>query len=715
MRTNQESDHITLKQVFSHNVRWVEPETSIQTIAETMRDMRLSCVVVCEDMRPVGVISERDLCKVLAGIQASRQAPAQLTAAEVMSSPVITTRPGSTLSATSFRMQQNGIRRLPVVDDSGALIGILTQTDLVLALVREQERSRIRLEEEIWRASVELSDAQNRLLASESFKSRFLTHVSHEIRTPMTSILGELHPLTDPDLTTQERRDAVAAISNSGEQVLEILNEILDLGKLNSGNLELEIRPVSPFEIIDEVKYQMSPLAEEKGLEFAVDYAGNLPEFINTDARRLRQIMLSLVSNAIKYTSSGRVVIRALCHTRSSGVDVDESSIEFEISDTGIGMGETDLARVFMPFEESLGDTERHGGGVRLGLPIARRLARMLGGSLTIDSWPNRGTRARLILSAPDGQEAVLRSHEQYVESTWARRAQAEREDNDLPELNVHILLVEDIRTNRLVIERILRRAGARVTTAENGQVALERLLDCEEEEEEEEAVDIVLMDIQMPVMDGYEATRRLRAANYTAPIIALTASVSPDDRRRCIAAGCDAVAEKPINRPVLFDLIQQYIAPEKREEPEAVPLTTVELTELQHDMLGEFLNMGLGAGADVLSSMTGDEVELSIPKVEFVTPAVLCERFTKLLGNEFSIVRQLFTGTLEGEAFLIFSSSRVLEFVRSCAPEALPLDLSTELERDILSEVGNIILNAFMSVFTNQLGMDLEPHISRV
>ena len=711
MPATREPDHATLKQVFSNQVRWVEPDTSVQTIAEIMRDLRLSCVVVCDQMRPVGVISERDLCKVLANIVESAKTPEQLTAQDVMSSPVVTTRRESTLSATSFRMQQHGIRRLPVVDEGGRLIGILTQTDLVAALVREQERSRIRLEEEIWRSTAELTDAKSRLRASESFKSRFLTHISHEIRTPMTSILGELHQLPDPDLSAQERRDAVNVISTSGEQILEILNEILDLGKLDSGNLELKIEPVSLFEILDEVKHQMNPLAEDKGLELRIDYAGRLPEFINTDARRLRQILLSLVDNAIKYTEAGRVVIRPVCHERTGREDVDDSHIEVEISDTGIGMEEAELARAFMPFEDSPDDSERHSGGVRLGLPIARRLARLLGGGLTIDSWPNEGTRVRLSLAAPSVQEAALHTYEQYSESAWARRAQANREENELPDLPAHILVVEDIRTNRLVIERILRRAGARISMVDNGQAALFFLL----QQEEGEEVDIVLMDIQMPVMDGYEATRRLRDADYTGPIIALTASVGQDDRRRCIAAGCDAVAEKPIDRGVLFKLIHQYIGPEKENQPETVPQPVVELTELQRDMLGEFLNMGLGSGADALSTMTGDEVALSIPEVEFVTPAELRERFERLLGAELSIVRQLFTGSFEGEAFLLFSSSTVLQFVRSCAPEALPLDLSAELERDVLSEVGNIVLNAFMSVFTDQLSMELEPHIPRV
>ncbi len=385
--------------------------------------------------------------------------------------------------------------------------------------------------------------------AANDAKSQFLANMSHEIRTPLTAILGFAENLLDTELPAAERRSAAKTIVRNGEHLVQIINDILDLSKIEAGRMDVECLRFSPAQLISDVTSVMRVRANARHLSLQLSWLTPLPEFIETDPTRLRQILINLVGNAIKFTHEGSVEVRVAMQQRDSA-----SSLICSIVDTGIGMTPAQLGQLFQPFSQADQSTTRKFGGTGLGLSISRRLARMLGGDVTVQSRPGRGSTFQVHIET--GSLEGVRWLADPNEGIEASEADGNAETTTL---QGHILLAEDSPDNQLLISAFLRKSGVEVTVAENGQVACDKALAASQAGT---PFDVILMDMQMPVLDGYQATQQLRKSGYTFPIIALTANAMQSDRQRCFESGCNDYATKPINRQQLIQQIAAQLGP---------------------------------------------------------------------------------------------------------------------------------------------------------
>ncbi|QDU37076.1 Autoinducer 2 sensor kinase/phosphatase LuxQ [Maioricimonas rarisocia] len=389
-------------------------------------------------------------------------------------------------------------------------------------------------------------------------KSEFLANMSHEIRTPMTAILGFTDLLLDDREETaspRERRERIKTIKRNGQYLLEIINDILDLAKVEAGRVEIERKPVDLPRLVTDVANLMRVRAEEKHLPLVIRTEGRVPEAIRSDALRLRQILINLLGNAIKFTDDGSVTLTVSCR------DVGERDcrVRFDISDTGIGMSPEQLARLFQPFTQADSTTTRRYGGTGLGLVISQRLARMLGGDVEVSSEPGKGSTFHVTIDpGPLDAARLVHGVERGPEQSAIQPAPSET-----LLFGRRLLLVDDAADNRLIISAYLKKFGIEITMAENGQEAVDRAL---EARDERRPFDVILMDMQMPVLDGYSATRGLREQGYSLPIIALTAHAMAGEREACLEAGCDDFATKPIDREALLQSILRCL--KLRESP---------------------------------------------------------------------------------------------------------------------------------------------------
>ena len=389
--------------------------------------------------------------------------------------------------------------------------------------------------------------AREKALDATRLKSEFLANMSHEIRTPMTAILGFADELetTLPDRGADDpARVALLTIRRNGDHLLTLINGILDLSKIEAGKLEMTRTRFSPLEIVADVVHLFEQRAREKGLRFVAICDGPVPETIQSDAVRLRQIAINLVGNAIKFTSEGEVRIVV----RLTGLDAPAGHLlEIAVDDTGPGIDPAQQQVVFEPFTQVQGAATREFSGTGLGLSLSRRLARLLGGDVGVESVPGRGSRfmARIATGPLEGVRLRLPSEMNALLNTLTPTRPA------VPvKLRGRVLVAEDGADNQRLLRSILTRAGLEFEAVSNGEVAVGRALAAWELGE---PFDLVLMDMAMPVMDGYEATRRLRAAGYPGPIVALTAHAMSGDREKCLRAGCDDYATKPIVRADLL------------------------------------------------------------------------------------------------------------------------------------------------------------------
>lgn len=386
---------------------------------------------------------------------------------------------------------------------------------------------------ELQRTVDELQLAKDEALRASRVKSQFLANMSHEIRTPLGIILGFADLLRDQSLSSQERQNFIARIRNSGQHLLELLSEILDLTKIESGHLEVEMSDVAVDELIYDVKTLFDESAREKGINLLVTMPKEWQGSVRTDRTKLRQILINLVSNAIKFCAHGDVHL--ICE-----VDQNDSSgeIRFIIKDSGFGIEPSYQPRLFEEFSQADPSMTRSHGGSGLGLALSRKLARTLGGEVELLRTGPEGSTfcARFPLGPPAN---VLEFNAKRVEECEGLK-------------QVRVLLVDDAPDNLALMQYLLEREGATVTTAANGAEGYDKAIHGD--------FSIVLMDIQMPKMNGYEATAKLRLNGYTKPIIAVTAHALKEDREQCLAVGCNDYLAKPIVATQLVRTIHQFV-----------------------------------------------------------------------------------------------------------------------------------------------------------
>jgi signal transduction histidine kinase/ActR/RegA family two-component response regulator len=413
--------------------------------------------------------------------------------------------------------------------------------DLAAAKVALEEQA-----ERLLTATREARDARRAAEEANEAKSRFLANMSHEIRTPMAAILGYTEILSDPRADDASRADALATIRRNGEHLINLINEILDLSKIEAGRMQVERVRCDPRVILRESVKMVADQAARKGLSVGLDTDPSLPETLHTDPTRLRQVLTNLIGNAVKFTERGTVRIRA-------GLD-DGGACRFEVEDTGIGMPADVAARVFEPFVQADASTTRRHGGTGLGLTISAHLAQMLGGALTVArSEPGRGTTMRLTIDP--GQRRATAPKPSRATPAAHPGSSATPPESTTVLSGARILLAEDGPDNQRLLQYMLSRAGIVVTIVPDGVLALEAIPDaCNP------GFDLILLDMQMPEMDGYETARTLRTRGVRIPIIALTANAMDGDRDRCLAAGCDDYASKPIGSNELHRICARWL-----------------------------------------------------------------------------------------------------------------------------------------------------------
>jgi PAS domain S-box-containing protein len=405
-------------------------------------------------------------------------------------------------------------------------------------------------------ANTSLEQFSEKAEAATRAKSEFLANMSHEIRTPMTAILGYTDMLLNEDGIAQappQRVDSLLTIQRNGKYLIQLINDILDLSKIEAGKLEIERTTCSPLKVLADVASLMRVRAKAKCLPLEIEYVGNIPQSIQCDSLRLRQILVNLVGNAIKFTEAGsvRIVTRLIQGSHRS------PRILFDVIDTGIGMTHAQCAKLFQPFTQADSSTTREYGGTGLGLSISKRLAEKLGGDITVTSSPGQGST--FTLTVETGSLEHVPMVENPVESLAEMKELIPRKSasNDAP-LNGKILLAEDGIDNQRLISIILRKAGVAVEIADNGSIAVERAMQARDLGE---PFDVILMDMQMPVMDGYTATQRLRDEGFQVPIIALTAHAMEGDDAKCRSAGCDDYLTKPFRRNAFLQTIAKWLS----------------------------------------------------------------------------------------------------------------------------------------------------------
>ncbi|NUQ66336.1 MAG: PAS domain S-box protein [Pirellulales bacterium] len=383
-------------------------------------------------------------------------------------------------------------------------------------------------------------------------KSEFLANMSHEIRTPMTAILGFSEVLlAEPGLdhAPPARVEALKTIQRNGRYLLELINDILDLSKIEAGKLDIERVECDLMHLVREVVRLMQVRADAKGIDLSLEGAGPVPERITTDPTRLRQILINLTGNAIKFTATGGV--RLIVRTAVNGGGLP--SVRFDVVDTGIGMTPDQQNRLFRPFTQGETSTNRKYGGTGLGLAISKRLAAMLGGDIAVCSTAGKGSTFTVTIDPGPLQSA--RMLDDPAPNTVRQDEDRCRPPKQHAGPDCRVLLAEDTPDIRRLIAALLKLSGAEVVTAENGEDAVREALAAQQDGH---PFDLILMDMQMPVVDGYGATRQLRLAGYAGRIVALTAHAMNGDREKCLEAGCDGYLAKPVDRDRLAALVQE-------------------------------------------------------------------------------------------------------------------------------------------------------------
>lgn len=419
-------------------------------------------------------------------------------------------------------------------------IAILALGAFIAGSIKRQARN---LED----TNIELDKASALASAANSAKSAFLANMSHEIRTPMTAILGYAELLSDSSISDLEKAGHIVTIRRNGEHLIGIINDILDISKIEAGKMTLEAIDTPVIQLAEDIVTLMRPRAIAKNLFIEASLKFPLPARINSDPLRLRQVLVNLLGNAVKFTQSGSVRLQ---------VSYANSMLRFSVIDSGIGMTLEQAEKLFQPFSQADESTSRRFGGTGLGLAISQRLVTMMGGAIKIESAAGVGTTFWFEIPIGELSEDELITHSplQQLASETSRPAATTL-------AGLHVVLAEDGIDNQRLISFHLKKAGATIEVVENGKLAVDLLTRLQFSNR---LPHVILMDMQMPEMDGYDATRRLRALGITTPVLALTAHAMAGDREKCIAAGCSDYLTKPIDRAHLVASIAKAL-PEHR------------------------------------------------------------------------------------------------------------------------------------------------------
>lgn len=435
------------------------------------------------------------------------------------------------------------------IDKRRTLTNELTKTAV------ELEKHQQSLEKTIQELSVTKEAAE----AANIAKSTFIATMSHELRTPLNAILGFSELMSLDKNATAKQKETLAIINRSGAHLLSMINDVLDISKIEAGRLELDIKPIDMIKLLQDIGEMINGRLLNKPLNFKLEIADDMPPFVNADSGKLRQVIINLLGNAIKFTKQGTVILRA-CSQPSSTINV----LILEVMDSGIGISDDEQTQLFKPFVQLTQETDAKGTG--LGLAISKTLIELMGGTISVNSVLGEGStfRIELPVTLANADEIMTETNYRMVKSL-------------VPNQPIwRLLIVDDNADNRLLLVTALKNLGFEVYEAENGQTAIEAFKSWQP--------DLIWMDMQMPTMSGYEATTKIRQleGGDTVKIIALTASVFVDQHKNIIDAGCDAVMHKPFHIQEIFAALTKYLGVEflfQEERRETVRLPTSKIT----------------------------------------------------------------------------------------------------------------------------------------
>jgi signal transduction histidine kinase/CheY-like chemotaxis protein len=479
------------------------------------------------------------------------------------------------------------VRGRTVIEDgqSSVMMGTMTEwplsagrdrlaasaSDQLAAALHDQSKSSRELEKakaDLQNQNQDLQHAREKAEAAATSMSLFLANMSHEIRTPMTAILGFAEVLSEEQANPADQSFAIGAIRRSSENLLTIINDILDLSKIEAGGMGVEIVPCAPLSIIQDVVALMQVQALAGGLELFMELKAPVPEMIETDPTRLRQILINLIGNAIKFTKHGgvKVVVDLTKEKLEPRIDQDSSDappadirLRIQVMDTGIGINDAQRNRLFQRFTQADPSTTRRFGGTGLGLTISRHFSRMLGGNITSSSEVGLGSVFTVEIgignAAPHEMVSILPPYPHEKVNLKLKNGAASNNPKQSKK-EITVLVAEDGEDNQRLIVHHLSRAGMKVIVANNGLEAVNLAVAAQKQSR---APDVILMDMQMPIMDGYEATLKLREIGWRGAIVAITAHAMTGDRERCTQAGCDDYLTKPINSKALIQTVQKF------------------------------------------------------------------------------------------------------------------------------------------------------------
>ncbi|MFO1022829.1 MAG: ATP-binding protein [Planctomycetales bacterium] len=424
---------------------------------------------------------------------------------------------------------------------------------VIVKYAQEVEIARGRADDQAMQLALqaeELTSIRQQVEQAFRAKSEFLTNMSHEIRTPMTAIMGYLEVIQNETQNNAGVNDAVHTIRQNAENLLWLIDNLLDLANLESKQTGISISHVPLLPILKDVADGMQiALPKTKQLHFCIECPNPLPEIIESDPLRLKQLLKHLLHNAIKFTEAGVIRLRITPARLENG----ECWLEFEVIDTGIGMSQDQIQRAFEPFYQSDSSLTRRYGGIGLGLGICHRVVTLLGGTIQFESQLGAGSRVSFRIPVGDTRNTRFVNGLEYCIATNLLYGETQ---SSVPAPKLRVLLVEDGVDNQRVISYVLKKGGIEVDVADNGQIGVDKAL-------EALAVgtpyQVILMDMQMPVMDGYQATRILKDSHYPAAIIAVTAHTLSGDREKCLLAGCDEYLPKPIEREQLLKVVRYF------------------------------------------------------------------------------------------------------------------------------------------------------------